>query len=186
MVNNGGVSSPETPAIGKREERRPRDMALSLAVLLVPIALLLLFYRLVLGGDEPIGMDPEPTLQQARSAAVFPVSAPQGLGDDWHVQSATFKRDDDGATLRLGYVDPDKKPIQLIESSVAPTTIVPAELGDKPREPVGTFRDEARTWQRYEGRPGENALVLRESGRTVIVLGPASSQHLETLAGALP
>ncbi|MEV4704094.1 DUF4245 domain-containing protein [Actinoplanes sp. NPDC049316] len=179
------MSSPETPTVGKREERRPRDMALSLAILLVPIALLLLFYRMVLGGDEPISVDAEPTLQQARSAAVFPVSEPQGLGDDWHVQSATFKRGDDGATLRIGYVDPDKKPIQLVQSSVAPTTLVPGELGEKPREPVGTFRDEARIWQRYEGRPGENALVLRESGRTVIVVGPASSAHLETLAAAL-
>ncbi|PRY28310.1 uncharacterized protein DUF4245 [Pseudosporangium ferrugineum] len=185
MVNNGGVSSPETPTVGKRAERRPRDMVMSLAVLLVPIALLLLFYRLVLDGDKPISVDPEPALQQARSAAVFPVSAPQGLGDDWHVQSATFKRESGGATLRLGYADPDGKPLQLIESSVATSTLIPAELGKDP-EAVGSFRNGVRTWQRYDARAGEDALVLLEKGRTLIVVGPADAASLEHLAGALP
>lgn len=185
MVNNGGVSSPETPTVGERAQRRPRDMALSLAVLLVPIALLLLFYRLVLDGDKPVAVDPEPVLQEARSAAVFEVAAPQGLGADWHVQSATFKRESGGATLRLGYADPDAKPLQLIESSLATTTLIPAELGKDP-EAVGTFRAGARTWQRYDGRPGEDALVLLEKGRTILVVGPAEEQNLETLASSLP
>ena len=186
MVNNGGVSSSETPTVGKRGERRPRDMAMSIAILLVPIALLLIFYRVVLDGDKPISVDPEPALQEARVAAAFPVSAPQGLGDDWHVQTAKFKRDAAGATLRLGYVDPGDDPVQLIQSSVPTATLIPAELGRKPEAVGSVFRAGARDWQRYEGRPGENALVLLEKGRTIIVVGPAESKHLETLATALP
>ncbi|MFI7597185.1 DUF4245 domain-containing protein [Actinoplanes sp. NPDC049681] len=178
------MSSPQTPTVGERAQRRPRDMALSLVVLLVPIVLLLLFYRLVLNGDKPVAVDPEPVLQQARTAAAFEVAAPQGLGADWHVQSATYKHDSGGATLRLGYADPGGKPLQLIESSVATTTLIPAELGKNP-EAVGVFRAGARTWQRYDGRPGENALVLLEKGRTIIVVGPAEERTLETLASAL-
>ena len=159
-------------------------MALSLAVLLVPIALLLVFYRTVLDGDKPISVDAEPAIQQARSAAAFPVVLPQGLGDDWHTVSATFKRDPDGATLRLGYVDPDRDPVQLVESSTPTAKLLPVELGADPK-PVSTFNDGARTWQRYEARKGENALLLLDKGRTIIVVGPAGSEQLETFAASL-
>jgi len=194
MVNNGGVATPEAaPApdaaaepvtVGKRGGRSPRDMALSLAVLLVPIALLLVFYRVVLDGDKPISIDAAATIQQARSAAAFPVLVPQGLSDDWHPVSATFKRDTDGATLRLGYIDPDSDPIQLVESSVPTARLLPVELGDAPKA-VSTFSDGARTWQRYDARKGENALVLLEKGRTTIVIGVAESKSLERFASAL-
>ena len=187
MVNNGEVTTPspaEPVTVGKRGGRSPRDMAMSLGILLVPIALLLLFYRLVLDGDKPVSVDAEPTIQQARAAAVFEVAAPQGLGDDWHPVSATFKREADGATLRLGYVDPEKEPVQLIESSRPTAILLPAELGPEP-EAVGTFRNGARTWQRYDARPGENALLLLEKGRTIIVVGTTDSKSLEKMAAAL-
>lgn len=189
MVNNGLVTSGEAATAepvttGKRGGRSPRDMALSLGILIVPIALLLIFYRLVLDGDKPISVDAAPTLQQARAAGVFEVVEPQGLGDDWHVQTATWKKDDQGGTLRLGYVDPDRAPIQLIESSVPTATLLPIELGAKPKA-VGTFRDEARTWQRYDARPGESALLLLEKGRTIIVVGTTDTKTLETFAAAL-
>jgi hypothetical protein len=194
MVNNGGVTpgeaapAPEAAAepvsVGKRGGRSPQDMALSLGILLVPIVLLLLFYRVVLDGDKPISIDPEPAIQQARSVAAFPVAVPQGLGDDWHTVSATFKREADGATLRLGYVDPDSEPIQLVQSSTPTTKLIPAELGPAPKQ-VSTFSDGTRIWQRYDARKGENALVLLEQGRTVIVLGTADSGNLETFASSL-
>jgi hypothetical protein len=194
MVNNGEVATPEAaPApdaaaepvtVGKRGGRSPRDMAMSLAVLLVPIALLLIFYRVVLDGDKPVSVDAEPAIRQARSAAVFPVVLPQGLGDDWHTVSATFKRDADGATLRLGYIDPESDPIQLIESSVPTERLLPIELGKDPKA-VSTYRDGARTWQRYDARKGENALLLLEKGRTIIVVGLAESKTLESFAASL-
>jgi hypothetical protein len=194
MVNNGGVSTPEAaPApeaaaepvtVGKRGGRSTQDMALSLGILLVPIVLVLLFYRVVLDGDKPISVDAEPAIQQARSVAAFPVAVPQGLGDDWHTVSATFKRDAQGATLRLGYVDPDSDPIQLVESSTPTATLIPAELGSAPKA-VSTYVDGARTWQRYDARKGENALVLLEKGRTIIVLGKAESENLEIFAKSL-
>jgi uncharacterized protein DUF4245 len=188
MVNNGCVEpdEPAAPAaIGQRGERSPRDMAMSLAVLLIPIALLLVFYRVVLGGDSPSNVDPGPALDEAREAALFPVTAPGDLGDRWHVVSATFRRQSDGATLRLGYVDPGREPIQLIESSVAPETLVPAELGKAPT-PSDTFRSAERVWRLYIARPGEHALVLTEQHRTIIVVGSADTKNLETLAASLP
>lgn len=188
MVNNGEVTTPDAEAVpvtvGKRGGRSPRDMAMSLGILLLPIALLLLFYRLVLNGDSPVTIDPAPAVQQARAAAAFQVVVPQGLGDDWHPVSATFEHKGGGATLRLGYVDPGKDPIQLIESSTPTAELLPIELGSAP-EATGTFRAGARTWQRYDARPGEQALLLLEKGRTVIVVGTTDTETLEGFASSL-
>ena len=159
-------------------------MALSLAVLLIPIALLLTFYRVVLSGDAPVTVDPASTIQEARSAAVFPVLVPAGLSEDWHVSSATYRTAPEGATLRLGYVAPDDDSALLVESSVPPEQLLPAELGGS-AEPRGTYRDGARAWRAYEARRGETALVLAERGRTVVVVGTTDEENLRTLARSL-
>jgi Protein of unknown function (DUF4245) len=173
------------PTLGKSGGRSPRDMVLSMAVLLVPIALLLIFYRVVLNGDAPTTVDPGAAIEEAQSAKAFPVAVPANLGGGWHVVSARFQRQAAGATLRIGYVDPDKNGLQLIESNVPPATLLPAELTTTAK-PVDTFRADARVWRRYDARPGEQALVFTEPNRTLIVIGDAGSRHLETLAAALP
>jgi hypothetical protein len=159
-------------------------MALSLLVLLVPIALLLTFYRVVLSGDEPVTVDAGPAIQQAQAAAAFPVAVPTGLSDDWHVTSASFQRATEGATLRLGYVAPDDDAALVIESSIPPDQLLPAEL-TKQAKPRGTFRDGEVAWRGYLTRPGETALVLTEPGRTIVVLGSTDEKHLRTLATAV-
>lgn len=191
MVNNGGVepappapvSDPPAPT-EEREARSTRDMMWSLGVLIVPIALLLLFYRFVLNGDAPVTVDPSPTIQEAQQARAFPVLVPQGLGGDWHPSSATFTKGANGATLRIGYVDPGKDPIQLVESSVPSATLLPAELTDK-AQPVTTFRAANGVWRLYNSRPGEQALVKLDQDRTVIVVGKAGVERLEQFASAL-
>jgi hypothetical protein len=193
MVNNGWVepaepAAPAAPAAapaGRRAERTPKDMALSLAVLLIPIALLLVFYRVVLDGDKPVTVDPGSTIQEAQSAGLFPVAVPGGLSDNWHVSSATFQRQSNGATLRIGYIDPDDNGLQLIESSVPPTALLPVELGTAAK-PLDTYRADARLWRLYDARPGEQALVLSESDRTIVVVGRTGVKNLETLASSLP
>jgi Protein of unknown function (DUF4245) len=190
MVNNGGVeesaAAEPAPAPGapRRDERRPRDMALSLAVLLVPIALLLIFYRYALSGDQPATVDPGPAIQEAQSQRAFPVAVPAGLGAAWHVTTATYRRDAGAATLRLGYVAPGGDPVQLIESDAAFSALIPAELGPA-AGPAGVFHAGARVWQRYGGRPGEDSLVLFEPGRTIIVVGTGGRRDIEQLASAL-
>ncbi|WP_245665886.1 DUF4245 domain-containing protein [Actinoplanes subtropicus] len=180
-----GVPTEEAPTrLGRGQERSPRDMVLSLTVLLVPIALLLVFYRVVLSGDAPITVDATPTIQEAQQAAVFTVAVPRGLGNDWHTASATFRRENGGATLRIGYVDPGKESMQLIESSVPPDTLLPAELGSGGKA-LGNYRTPAGVWRVYDGRPGETALVLTEPTRTIIVVGKADRTNLQTLASSL-
>ncbi|MEH1015389.1 DUF4245 domain-containing protein [Micromonospora sp. CPCC 206060] len=181
---------PATSAAAVREAARnsdgrsPKDMAISLLVLLIPIALLLGFYRVFLGGDEPTTVDPAPVITQARSANAFPVSEPAGLAAGWRTVSARYQPVDGGATLRLGYLSPDGRGVQVVQSNVAPEKLLPAEL-TREGQPQGTTQLDGRSWQRYTARSNEQALVLLEPNRTVIVVGAAREQELRELAGAL-
>ncbi|MFJ6195201.1 DUF4245 family protein [Micromonospora sp. NPDC092111] len=167
-----------------RSERSPKDMALSLLVLLVPIALLLAFYRGFLGGEQPTTVDAAPAYEQARAASVFPVSEPAGLGSGWRTVSASFRTVADGANLRVGYLTPEGRGAQLVQSSVPPERLLPAELTAE-GQPQGPADLGGANWQRYTGRGNEQALVLLEPGRTVIVVGDARDNELRELAGSL-
>ncbi|MCZ7439754.1 DUF4245 family protein [Micromonospora sp. WMMC241] len=167
-----------------RSERSPKDMVLSLLILLVPIALLIAFYRGFLGGDSPVTVDPAPALEQARSANAFPVAAPTGLGDDWRTVNARFRTEADGATLRIGYVTPEGRGAQLVESNVPAEKLLPAELSDgQPQGPADL--PDGLSWQRYTARGNEQALVLLEPNRTVLVVGDARESELRRLATSL-
>lgn len=174
----------EVVAAAARSERSPKDMALSLLVLLVPIALLIGFYRVFLGGDQPAQVDPAPTIAQARSINAFPVSEPVGLAAGWQSVTATLQRPAGAATLRLGYLSPDGEGVQLVQSNVPAEQFLPTELTGK-GQPQGVTEVRGRNWQRYTARAGEQALVLMEPGRTVIVVGSARESELRDLAGSL-
>jgi hypothetical protein len=164
--------------------RSPKDIAMSLLVLLVPIALLLGFYRVFLNGDAPVVVDPGPVVAQARSADAFPVSAPTRLADGWHTTSASFRQVDGGRTLRIGYVTPGGGGVQLVQSDVPVEKLLPTELTDAAQS-QGRAEIGGRGWQRYTARRGEQALVLLEPTRTVLIVGGASEAELTTLAAAL-
>lgn len=176
--------TPQPPVASAKSERSPKDMAISLLVLLVPIALLLAFYRGFLGGDEPTTVDPAPAIEQARSANTFPVSQPEGLGSDWSTVTARYQIVEGGANLRLGYLTPEGRGLQLLQSSVPAERLLPAELTGQ-SQPQGPTELAGRTWQVYTARGNQQALVLLEPTRTVIVVGDARDNELRQLAGAL-
>jgi hypothetical protein len=163
--------------------RRPRDMILSLLVLLIPLALLVGIYRVVHQGDQPVVIDPAPTVAGARDAG-FPVAEPAGLGEGWRPVSAVFRSDAEEATLRLGYLTPAGSGVQVVQSTVPVERLLPAELGDSARM-EGTVDAGGVPWQRYvAGRLG-HALVLLEADRTILVMGNATDAELRALAAAL-
>lgn len=167
-----------------KAERSPKDMAISLLVLLIPIALLLAFYRGFLGGDQATTVDPAPAIEQARSANTFPVSEPKGLGSGWRTVSARYQTVEGGATLRIGYLTPEGRGVQLVQSSVPAERLLPAELTDQ-GQPQGQTELSGRTWQRYTARGNQQALVLLEPNRAVLVIGDARDNELRELAAAL-
>lgn len=170
--------------VGKiRDGRSPKDMALSLLVLLVPIALLIGFYRVFLNGDQPAVVDPAPVVQQARTANTFPVLQPVGLSSGWRTVNARYQPGGDGNTLRLGYLSPDGQGVQLVQSNVPPEKLLPGVTANG--QAVGATEIAGQNWQRYTARSNERALVLLTPNRTVIVIGSAREQELRELAGSL-
>lgn len=180
---SGDQPAPPARREKARSERSPKDMALSLLVLLVPIALLLAFYRGFLGGDEPTTVDPTPAVAEARSANAFPISQPEGLGSGWRTVNARYQTADGGSTLRIGYVTPEGRGAQLVQSNVPAEKLLPVELSNG--QPQGPAELPGASWQRYTARGNEQALVLLEPNRTVIVIGDARENELRQLAGAL-
>jgi hypothetical protein len=156
-------------------------MAISLAVLLVPLVIVFAISRL-LGGGEVVVVDPAPAV--SRAAAAFPVVTPRGLPDAWRPVSATFAAENGGQALRIGYVTPAGGAVQLIESNEAVDPLLVRELGDNTR-PTGPVTAGGASWRSFDVRQDEHALVRTDSGRTVILVGKAGPNELATLAGSL-
>jgi hypothetical protein len=153
-----------------RSGRSARDMALSMAVLIIPIFLLL-------GAAQ--------TYATARHSASFPVLEPGGLPGGWTAISATFGKVDDGSTLRVSYVPPAKTGLQLVESDRPVNALLPDELGGA-AQPGNLETVGGRQWRTYPvAGDGGRALVLAEDGRTTIITGTASAADLRTFAATL-
>lgn len=168
-----------------RTGRPVRDMALSMAVLLVPVLVLLGAYNFLFNGNHPRAIDPSGTLADARRAASFTVLAPGSLPSGWTVVSSSFQRVSDGSVLRLGYVAPGKGALQLIESDRPVNSLLPDELGAD-AQPGDLVPINDQRWRTYPvARDAAQALVLADNGRTVIIMGTGPEANLRVLAGSL-
>jgi hypothetical protein len=176
-------SPPESAQSPARSNRRIRDMAFSLIVLLIPIVIVVSLFRLR-GGEDVVVVDTAPAIAQARAANAFPVVAPAGLSKEWRPVSAAFQGPDGAAVLRLGYLTPSGGAVQIVESDQDAESLLPRELGAEIR-PLGTEAVAGRDWQWYGARGNELALVVTDRDRTVIVVGQADRAELRRLAESL-
>jgi hypothetical protein len=187
---DGGVTSETTQAAqaagGRAAARRtPRDMALSMAVLLVPVLLLVGAYKVFFNGDHPREVNPAAAFVDARHAARFPVHEPGGLPAGWSAISYGYATEQGFGTLRVGYVTPGGDGVQLVESDRPVDALLPAELGEDAR--AGSLVDiGGRQWREYPmARDGNQALVLAEDRGTTVLVGAAPMADLHTFAAAL-
>ncbi|MEU7870203.1 DUF4245 domain-containing protein [Dactylosporangium sp. NPDC049140] len=172
------ASTTEQPKAPKA--RRPRDMALSMLVLIVPVFLIVAFYR-YLGHETPPTVDTTEVYASVQRAGKFQPLRPEGLPDGWRIASATFT----GGVLRIGVTAPDNGAVQLVEGADPATVLVPAIVGAHPHDD-GETTIAGLQWHRYsEGRPGERAIVQESGGRTVIIVGQAKESQLAELATRL-
>jgi hypothetical protein len=195
VVDVEAVEDPEPVEDGLRDERapgqevaarlsrRPRDIVMSLAVLLAVVLGLFGLYR-CLGGDEGVTVDPAPVYAEARAAGQFAVAEPAGLGSKWKPISAAYQPQEAGAVLRVGWRTPEGDSVQLIESSLSPDVLLDRELGAG-AQPGSEVEINGRRWRSYSARADERAFVLLEPGRTIIVVGQAGDAELRELAAAL-
>jgi hypothetical protein len=160
-----------------------RDMAISLGVLVVPLVLLMAFCRPT-AGDTPT-VDPARTYQAAKASAKFPVRVPEELPSSWRATNSALRTGEAGTlTVRVTYLTPATKSMQLVQSDQAAEKLIVDELGAGRIE--GAVTVGSARWQRYGGsRSGETALVLLEPKVTVVIVGDAGLEELRTLAGSL-
>jgi hypothetical protein len=158
-----------------------RDMIISLVVLLIPVAIIAGFIW-ARGGDDVVVTDPSTAIAEAQSGHAFTVAVPTGLASDWRTVSAQYTTAD--ATLRLGYITPAGRAVQLVESSTATDTLLIQELGDDVR-PTGVVSVGSAQWNAYDLANGQRAIVLPGRGRTIVIVGNADSGEMSTLAGSL-
>jgi Protein of unknown function (DUF4245) len=171
-------------------------MLIALASLLVPILLILGLLRACSGGDQPVVVDTTAAIDEAKTANLFPVLVPQGLGDGWKAVQATFRRTEDGtaATLRLGYLTPTGGQVLLVESNEDLDATFNQEVGADARQEGGVQAGE-KPWTSWAGSDGEWALTdaVIENGestdarliRLTIVIGRADHDEMIALAASL-
>jgi hypothetical protein len=155
-------------------------MALSMLVLLVPVFLLVGFYRFI-GNEEPPAVDTTEVYASVKRAGQFTPLQPADLPPDWRIASAAFS---DGV-LRIGVTAPSDGAMQLVQSAQPAAALLPSIIGTG-GTPGATVPINGTDWQRHDdGRPGERALVQSTTGRTVIIFGRATDAQLQRLASSL-
>ena len=164
-----------------KSTRSPKDMAMSLLVLLIPIALMIGFSRFI-GGEEPTVVDPTEAVTQARTAGLA-VREPADLSTEWRTLTARARTEEGSTTLRIGYQSPDGEGVQVVQSNAPADQLLRNELTDN-AQPQGQVVLADETWQLYSARRNEQAYVLLTPELTVVVVGSAPDAELRELAQA--
>jgi hypothetical protein len=171
-----------TPPAKPSTFRRPRDMFLSLAVLLVPIAAFFLLWNVFADGQQARVIDPGPAFDEAASTGLA-VSRPHDLSAQWQAVSSAVASQDGTVTLRVGYQTPQGAGMQLVETDGDAEKLLAAEITDAPR-PAGTERIKDRQWQSYAVKGG-NALLYSDDELTILVHGDTDVAELISFAETL-
>jgi hypothetical protein len=164
-----------TPAMRARIVRSPKDMTIAILVLIIPIFIALAVYRWM-GGESPTIVDASIGFADARAGGQFTVLEPTGAASGWRPVSYQYS----SGTLRVGYLTPSGKPMQLLETN-RPFDVVRAE--EFPGGLTAAAPGDG-DWQIYRAA-GESALVLDDGKRVVIVRGPGDIGELREFTGLL-
>jgi len=158
-------------------------MMMSLAVLLVPIAVIFLVWGF-LTSDIPVSeIDPTPAYIQAEGLGLE-LTEPEGLAPEWRPLSSGVNQEDGLVTLRVGYYTPSGGGMQFIASQVDPAALFEVELRGAPRL-LGPVTLGEMTWQSYVTAEGTTALVHTDESMTLIVHGDSSIEELQEFAVVL-
>ncbi|MHA6511065.1 DUF4245 domain-containing protein [Tessaracoccus sp. Z1128] len=172
---------------------RTRDMVISMAVLLVPIALIAWWFT-VTPEPRPEAVSVEETLARAVAESPYPPLRAAEPGADWIPVRVAWAKEGDpwitgdpatGNWWQVGYLAPDEIYYGVQQRDGAPAGFV----ADTTREgrPLGDDVDLAgRTWERYESADGRTrSLVHADDVVTSIVTADADFTALEAFAATL-
>jgi len=154
------------------KQRRMRDMAMSMAVLLVPIGLFYLGWQWVASDRQVSVVD---TTENHSTAASLGLAAIEPeLTEEWKAISTDLAVDGEQVVLRTGYYSPDGHGLQLSETNGTATDVNEDLTGaGTPVEAAGI------DWAAYESADSE-FWVAEIDGETVVLSAEADG------AGELP
>jgi Protein of unknown function (DUF4245) len=173
----------ETVAV-KHVTKTPRDMVLSLGVILLLIGV---FMALTPRRhyDAVREIDYSSALRDARAVAPFHVRAPEGLPPRWRATSVRYDGDVDGsAQWHLGYVSPQDQYVGLEETD-GPARAFIYSLSNRGLADGATLVNGV-VWDRYLRNSRDvRTLARSDGGVTTVVTGTASYEELGEFAAAL-
>lgn len=172
---------------------RPRDMVISLGVILVPIILISwLFTRTP--PDAPVRtVDWQSALTQARGEAPYPLLGPVGLPDTWVATKAEWattgrpavnREPAPGNTWQLGMLTPDQVYVSVTQRDAAGPALI-AQISRDGRQD-GTSSLGGVTWIRWVSSDDRTRTLSRVDGAvTIVVSGDLSYAGLEAFVSTL-
>ena len=129
-----------------------------------------------------------PTAPCSAATFGFTPRQPQHLPSNWTPNSTTSTAPEGQgappAAVRGGWITPDGKFVQLVESSGTIQAVLTAEIGSA-GAPGGTVAVAGDTWTVYPGVREEKAWVRQIDGITLLVTGSAGEDAFRTLAGSV-
>ncbi len=156
---------------------RPRDMLISLGVLLVPILLITAWFTRT-PPDGPVQtVDWQSVLAQARTEAPYPLLGPVGLPGTWVAtkaewattgQPAVNREPAPGNTWQLGMLSPDNVYVGLTQRDAAGPALI-AEVSRSGRAD-GTSTVNGVTWSRWVSTDDRTRTLSRVDGSVTIVV----------------
>ena len=169
------------------------DLVRSIAVILIPLAVItVLFTRLP--KDHPVQVvDPLPVLAKARTESPYPILAPANLPNEWRATRVAWVRTGDpylnGAPSvrnlwRVGYLTPDDVYIAVAQGDLEPDDFISAETSEGAVDGQSTVNGDL--WERRVSGDGRTrSLVQRTDTVTTVVAGDTSYGALEAFAATL-
>jgi hypothetical protein len=156
-----GAGDGEAVKPARPKQRRLRDMAMSMAVLLVPIGLFYVGWNW-LASDRQVSVV-DTTENHATAASLGLAAIEPELDEEWKAISTDLAVDEETVTLRTGYYSPEGNGLQLAETNGSLADVNEDLSGaGTPVEAAGI------EWAAYETGNGET-WVAEIGGETVVL-----------------
>ncbi|HEU5472062.1 MAG TPA: DUF4245 domain-containing protein [Actinophytocola sp.] len=193
VVHTPPESQQENP-VPPRIRAGVRDLLGSLAVLLVIMGVLVGFSRgcSFSPGGPTVDQGAAPSADVSRDLAAaagsvdFAIRRPE-VPAGWRANSSSVSAVGAGASVvvRVGWLTPDGRFVQLSQSGGEPADVVAAETGQRGPRATGQVDVLGTTWTTYPGRRAEQAWVTRLDGVTTLITGSAAEADFQVLARAV-
>lgn len=178
---------------GRNPNARARDMVISMAVILVPLALIAWLFT---NDPDPQveAVDVAPVLARAEAESPYPVLRAVALPADWTPVRVAWATDGNlwitdepavGNSWQLGYLAPNGVYLAVQQRDRAVESFV-SDITQQGRRQGATTEVAGRTWEHWTSDDDRTrSLVWRDGDMVAVVSGNADFEQLDAFAGTL-